>query len=394
MKRSSIVLFFCLLQAVVFANDGIKFEQSKWAEIKAKAAKEHKMIFLDAFASWCGPCKYMEENVYTEEKTASYFNENFINVKIDMEAGEGPELSEEFGVTAYPTFLFFSPEGKLLHKYVGALQAEAFIDLGKDAMRPDKQYFTLKEKAKALDLSDANFSTWAGLADGFEDADKDEIIDKFLATKKDLLINKDIATVLINYSMLKDEDLSMLFKNKARVKLVMDWDDEKLQGELYRLVYSKGVKAYMEKNNSLPAFLDVFRKFDPSSLELARQDINFKIDMIMKKDYAAGMNKLISYLKETRNPVKLQTIALWLFNYSENFDKPSLTKFNTALSSFHLRPMDKGKEYYLYLMQMIAYSKLGDELKATAYALKAYKSPGITKEYKDILEENYNVKGK
>ena len=116
-------LLAVFISCSAIASEGINFQQDmSWAQIKAKAQKEKKMIFFDAYTTWCGPCKYLETSVYTDESVASYYNDNFINVKFDMEAGEGIKLAEEFGITAYPTLLFFTAEGKLIHKNVGALK--------------------------------------------------------------------------------------------------------------------------------------------------------------------------------------------------------------------------------------------------------------------------------
>ena len=48
------------------------------------------MIFLDAYASWCGPCKMLQKNVFTKKAVGDFYNSKFINVKMDMEKGEGP----------------------------------------------------------------------------------------------------------------------------------------------------------------------------------------------------------------------------------------------------------------------------------------------------------------
>ncbi|MBK9569336.1 MAG: DUF255 domain-containing protein [Chitinophagaceae bacterium] len=91
-------LVLSLVLALSAAATEITFEKSlTWKQIKEKAAKENKMIFFDAYTSWCGPCKYLENKVYTDDAVASYYNANYINVKFDMEDGEGISLAEELG---------------------------------------------------------------------------------------------------------------------------------------------------------------------------------------------------------------------------------------------------------------------------------------------------------
>ena len=153
MKKLLLILVLFTFAGGAFAG-GIRFvENKKWKEILSQAKKENKLIFLDGYATWCGPCKYMQNEVFTSEAAGDYFNARFINVKLDMEEGEGLTLSEQYNLTAYPTLFFVNGDGELVHKYVGALDVEDFISLGKDAVNPDKQFFTTKRKAEAGQLT-------------------------------------------------------------------------------------------------------------------------------------------------------------------------------------------------------------------------------------------------
>ncbi|MEY3443377.1 MAG: hypothetical protein RLZZ519_1658 [Bacteroidota bacterium] len=93
------------MQFAVAASE-IQFEQSAFTEVLAKAKSENKLVFLDAYTSWCGPCKWMAKNAFTDPETAAFFNTNFVNVTVDMEKGEGVDIAKQYGVTAYPTLLF------------------------------------------------------------------------------------------------------------------------------------------------------------------------------------------------------------------------------------------------------------------------------------------------
>jgi len=114
------------------ANMGIRFFQGSWEEAMAKAKAEKKCIFLDAYASWCSPCKTMDGEVYTNSKIGNYFNEKFIAVKIDMEKGEGPELAKRFpSIDGYPSLLFFGSDGHLAKTILGSRPVNEFLQEAK-----------------------------------------------------------------------------------------------------------------------------------------------------------------------------------------------------------------------------------------------------------------------
>ncbi len=142
-------LFGILSGAFLFAQ-GIKFEApATFQSLLAKAKQENKLIFMDAYAVWCGPCKLMDKNVFTKEEVGSYYNATFINTKIDMEKGEGVDIAKKYGVRAYPTYLFLNGDGELVYTMTGYIDVPEFIDAGKEAADPSKQVAVLKKKFDA-----------------------------------------------------------------------------------------------------------------------------------------------------------------------------------------------------------------------------------------------------
>lgn len=114
-------------------NPSIQFNSGSWNEILAQAKKENKPVFLDISASWCGYCKLMKARVFSDVEVAKFYNSTFINVSVDGEKGEGIELAKEYGVNAYPTFIFLNPNGSLAYQVSGYHNKEKFIELGKNA---------------------------------------------------------------------------------------------------------------------------------------------------------------------------------------------------------------------------------------------------------------------
>ena len=116
-------------------SKGIKFFKGTWEEALALAKKENKLIFLDAYASWCGPCKMMKSKVFSKSTPGILFNENFINVAIDMEKGDGKFLSRKYEIKAYPTLLFIDYKGNAKQESIGYHNERELISFAKDVLK-------------------------------------------------------------------------------------------------------------------------------------------------------------------------------------------------------------------------------------------------------------------
>ncbi len=133
MALRTVVFLSLFVTSVSFAqeNNGIVFTEKPFEEILAQAKAEDKIIFMDAYTTWCGPCKWLAANVFTDPEVGAYFNDNFINTKFDMEKGEGIELARRYNVRAYPTLLFINGDGELVHRICGASPAPDFLERSK-----------------------------------------------------------------------------------------------------------------------------------------------------------------------------------------------------------------------------------------------------------------------
>lgn len=115
---------------------GINFYEGTWAEVLELAQAEDKLIFLDAYASWCGPCKMMTRRTFPDPAVGEFFNANFINYKMDMEKHpEGKRLSSKFHLISYPTFYFLNFSEEIVHQKSAYLKPSPFISLGKKALK-------------------------------------------------------------------------------------------------------------------------------------------------------------------------------------------------------------------------------------------------------------------
>ena len=119
-------------------NNGIKFFEGTWQEALKKSGSEKKLIFLDLSTRWCGWCKKMKANTYSDKNAGEYFNANFINMELDAEQGEGKRLAQKFGVTGYPTIYIVDKNENLILSSEGYHEAEDLIKLIKSAVKEKK----------------------------------------------------------------------------------------------------------------------------------------------------------------------------------------------------------------------------------------------------------------
>jgi thioredoxin-related protein len=160
MQKTQNISVFLLLFAFLFnvftcqaqekaSEEGIHFFHGTWEEVQKEAKEKKKMIFIDAFTEWCGPCKAMAANTFTDKTVGAYFNENFINYKYDMEKTDGPAFAARYGVTAYPSLFFINSKGNVIHKVVGYQKPEQLLDNGKLALDPRNNFAALKSEYEA-----------------------------------------------------------------------------------------------------------------------------------------------------------------------------------------------------------------------------------------------------
>lgn len=125
------LIFFTMFLSQISFSQGINFQEGNFEEILAKAKKEKKLIFVDCYTVWCGPCKKLVKEVFPQGEVGAFFNENYISYSLDMEKGEGIELAKYYNVTAFPTLLFLDANGNLLTRTEGFVDAKTLIEKAK-----------------------------------------------------------------------------------------------------------------------------------------------------------------------------------------------------------------------------------------------------------------------
>lgn len=167
-----LLIIICLFfQLPLFAQEGVNFRELGYEEALAQAKTENKLVFIDCYTSWCGPCKEMTNKVFPQKAAGDYFNPRFVCVKYDMEKGEGIALAKKFDVHAYPSFLIVRPDGTIQHKLVGGSDLEKFIQRVEKGMNPETSLVYQHELYKTGKMSKQQLMAYKN---ALSEADDDE----------------------------------------------------------------------------------------------------------------------------------------------------------------------------------------------------------------------------
>ena len=192
-KLSLLLLFFLSNPFISFSQTesadsviykGIEFLDAEWGEVLALAELEGKTVFLDAYTNWCRPCKVMEKEIFPRPDVGTLYNDNFLNVRMNMERGIGVKLAEQYQIIAYPTLLFINSDGTVSHRYAGYKDAGGFLKLGRDALSEEESMGTLAERFEEGERSEEFLKKYLSSSMDAGDNMQTTILDAYLDTQE------------------------------------------------------------------------------------------------------------------------------------------------------------------------------------------------------------------
>lgn len=380
MKKIFFVFAAFLTAQLAFAQGGIEFKHS-WKEALSTAAKEKKLIFMDAYTTWCGPCKKLTKEVFPNEMVGAFFNENFINLKMDMEKGEGLELAEKFDVNVYPTLLFVNAYGEVVHRTAGFHTADQLIDLGSKALDPSRSLASMEQRFNAGNR-DADFLAEYAIA-RFEAMDNSHqpIAEAYLKTQNDW--SSEVNRKFI-FRMVQNTESPMfdyLVKNRKSFETI--FGEREVSGRveelIYGSIYSLGEMPDLQKVDA------IFQKAYPEKAEML--SARYRIRHYLEQEDVDGFAKATAhYLKKfpSKDPQELNELA-WTF-YEIVEDKKMLKKaVKWANKSVKLE-----NAYYNNDTVAALYYKLGKKSKGIKAAEKAIALAKVNNEDSEATQELLN----
>ncbi len=347
---------FCSLTA-----QGIAFESLEWAEALSQAEKENKLIFIDAYTTWCAPCKQMDARIFPSKKLGTYFNENFINLKLDMEKGDGLVLKKEYEVGVFPTFLFIDSNGTLVHRKAGYLSVKELMAEAETANNPNLNLSAQNKRFEAGDNDPDFLKSYLFTKFNARDGSHLPVLKKYLATQKDWSKPENLDIIFSMTERVDDESFKYITKNK---KLFVDkFGESKVSNQIQNLVFGK---IQNDPNIKLDKVGDLFKIAYPNDYE--KRFSQYKMTHHRQKgDRAAYANAAIEHYSKykSNDPGELNEVA-WTF-YKVVNDKEQLKQACKYIKQSI--KMEKA-HYNMDTMAALTY-KLGKKGKALKIAKKA-----------------------
>ncbi len=310
MKLKSILLVLFLgFTSVLYSQESIQFEDKTFSEILAKAKKEKKIIFMDAFAAWCGPCKMMEKNVFPKESVRNFYNETFINARFDMEKGEGREIAKKYQVFSYPTFLFLNGDGEVVHKSLGYQEEAEFLQVGKNVIANAKGGLTMRQRfekgesdpAFLFDLFVQNYQNDPAFAK--------QVSERYFQRKKEPAFTQQELMMLI-YFLRTSEDLNYRVFVNAKKEILKFVSEQEYQ--------------QMDVNYKLNALLN--KNFDDKANQFHEDKFLQEAYKVVAKEDADNFADRfkVKFYSRTGNFAEFSKVASKLYKDGEGFDANEL----------------------------------------------------------------------
>jgi thiol-disulfide isomerase/thioredoxin len=291
-----ILMFLIGTQVSQALAQGMEFQHSSLAKVKEIAKAKNKLIFIDFYTDWCGPCKMMSSDVFPQKEVGDFYNANFIAVKIDAEKGEGPAIAKQYAVNAYPTLTYINYKGEVVHKFVGSTDVKDFLEHGRMALSPQGDYEKLKDKFAKNDLTNDELYHYFMLVKSRGDIpEMDKVFDIYLenvaavnAATYDLITKQVSATDSKGFKYLDQhrEDFGTAVGKEKVEGYIKKLYQEEFQSKVWYKSY-KTPAAYLDAKAALKA------KIPLSPKEELGFDTDFYLRIEDEENYMVNAKKLI-----------------------------------------------------------------------------------------------------
>ena len=373
-KRITLCLIIIGTSLGYAQNRSIEFDHSDWKALLEKANKENKLVFVDCFTTWCGPCKWMAKNVFTNDTVADFFNKNFINAKIDMEKGEGKDIAKQYAVQAYPTFIFVNGDGELVHRLCGSSPAKQFIESAKNALDPEKKLVSYAKKFNGGNTTgQVAYDYFTMLAAGCQSTD--EPLNLYFTKQKESDYTSRIHWNIINHFIGKYDAPMFVYleSNKAAYAKLYTLDSVEMK---LNAVYNQGIFEASRKGD-IPAYEKMKEKVRASGTKdaekiIARTEVSFYEKQKDWKNFASATSNYVE--KYAMNEANALNNAAWSFY--QNVDDITQLEKAARWSKLSCEKDDSYSNNDTYAALLYKLKKKDEATKAANKAIELAKKDG------------------
>lgn len=242
MKRTILSVIVAMTATMMMAQTN--FRHISFAEALQAAKAEKKLVFVDFYTTWCGPCKMMSRDVFPQQKLGDYMNSKFVCVKFDAEKEE-PELVKKCKVDSYPTFIVFDTDGNEKARLIGSNSAEGFMADLDMKIDPEKSPEKIKARYDAGERTADLIKTYAAQITGEirmsrRNADLkkklDEVVNGYYNSLSDAQrIKAENFFIYSEYvDNTADEKMQFLYNNREKVAKADRAEADTILAEAYR----------------------------------------------------------------------------------------------------------------------------------------------------------------
>ncbi len=365
MKQILILCCFIAFSSLSVGAQGIEFYHGTWEEALMKAKEEDKIIFVDAYTTWCGPCKRMASSTFPDPEVGNLFNQHFLSLKIDMEKEMGLEFRKKFPVSAYPTLYFIDFDEEVVKKTVGAKTPVDLIAMGESII---SKYDKSSKYEAAYEEGDRSYKLVYDYVAALNKAGKPsiKIANDYLAEQADITTEENLKFILEAASQVDCQCFDLFEEYKVQISKYVD--KEAINAKV-RSACDNTVKRAIEFES--PDLIDLataaMKRHMPGEADrfYAESEIHYALALHSLSDIDKSVNQYVKkYLKN--DPEGLYLLAKDLDKFAS--DNPNCR--NLALE----------------LSQRAATDKNATTVYVTTYAQLVYKEKGKEQAIK-ILDE-------
>ena len=336
-------IFISLLAFAAMATAQTEFRHISLDEAAKAAKAEGKLIFIDVYTSWCGPCKMMANKTFPQKLVGDYMNKTFVCVKFDAEKGEGVDVAKLYDVKAYPTFIIAAADKKELNRVLGYYEGEKFVEKMQQCVIPENSPAMLRKRYAEGELTPQVIKGLAFIID-------DDMRMMYQGKERDSLKNARDTMIDSYFASLTDEkrlaaENTFIFEyygnniDSRQFRFMVD-NRTKFLPEVKHKVDSVIGKVYDE---NLMQYLSGEKKYDSAgfnSLRRAIADGGFnegkKYDMAYAfiEEYAKGdLDKYLAFCKKNYKRLSADQLPSLIENFASKYAEATESQ-RTAASRF------------------------------------------------------------